>query len=94
LKLIIKDLAFKRLVFQGDITTKKDYEEIEIKYPASKYSRESLALWNPNIWISNKKSSWKAKVWTSINTCISEEHLMIIYLWKNQRVKYLEWGDR
>lgn len=44
MKLIIKDLVSKNLVFQGDITTKKDYEIIEIKYPLSKYSREGLVL--------------------------------------------------
>jgi len=42
MKLLIKNLESDSIMFQGEVTTKIEYEFIEAKYPVKKYSREEI----------------------------------------------------
>lgn len=44
MKLLIKNLETNNIVFQGEITSKTDYQVIEERFPQDKYSREGLKI--------------------------------------------------
>lgn len=42
MKLLIKKLDTESIMFQGEVTTKEEYEIVQAMYPTEEYSRENI----------------------------------------------------